>query len=107
MCFFNFFQADGDIRDIGVTVVYFFFFSSRRRHTRYWRDWSSVLFRSRRAIRFRLADTNLARLLDSMDICQSVLASFFLRAAAGQFDIEQPQQLVKLLVAMARNKLAL
>src|SRR5262245_26712837 len=61
----------------------------------------------RRAIRFRLADSQLTRLLDSMDICQSVLASFFLRAAAGQFDIEQPDQLLKLLLAMARNKLAL
>jgi RNA polymerase sigma-70 factor (ECF subfamily) len=60
----------------------------------------------RRAVRFRLADSHLGRLLDSMDICQSVLASFFLRAAAGQYNLEQPQQLVKLLTAMARNKLA-
>jgi len=41
-----------------------------------------------------------------MDICQSVFASFFVRTAAGQFDIEQPDQLLKLLVAIARNKLA-
>jgi RNA polymerase sigma-70 factor (ECF subfamily) len=61
----------------------------------------------RRAIRFRLTDKRLARVMDSMDICQSVLASFFIRAAAGQFDIEQPDQLLKLLVAIARNKLAL
>jgi RNA polymerase sigma factor (sigma-70 family) len=61
----------------------------------------------RRAVRFRLADSRLGRVLDSMDICQSVLASFFVRAAAGQYDIEQPEQLLKLLVAMARNKLAL
>ena len=44
----------------------------------------------RRAVRFRLADSRLARLMDSMDICQSVLASFFLRAAAGQYDLERP-----------------
>jgi len=61
----------------------------------------------RRAVRFRLANSRLARLLDSMDICQSVLASFFVRAAAGQYEVEQPEQLLKLLVAMARNKLAL
>lgn len=61
----------------------------------------------RRAVRFRLTDSRLARVFDSMDICQSVLASFFVRAAAGQYDIEQPDQLLKLLVAMARNKLAL
>jgi RNA polymerase sigma-70 factor (ECF subfamily) len=60
----------------------------------------------RRAVRLRLADSRLASLLDSMDICQSVLASFFVRAAAGQYDIEQPDQLLRLLVAMARNKLA-
>jgi RNA polymerase sigma-70 factor (ECF subfamily) len=59
----------------------------------------------RRAIRIRLTDPRLGRLLDSMDICQSVLANFFVRAAAGQFDLEQPEQLLKLLVTMARNKL--
>jgi RNA polymerase sigma factor (sigma-70 family) len=41
-----------------------------------------------------------------MDICQSVLASFFVRAAAGQYDLERPEQLVRLLTTMARNKLA-
>ena len=60
----------------------------------------------RREVRLRLRDPRLRRDFDSMDICQSVLASFFLRAAAGQFDLEQPDQLLKLLVAMARNKLA-
>jgi RNA polymerase sigma-70 factor (ECF subfamily) len=59
----------------------------------------------RRAVRIRLTDHRLGRLLDSMDICQSVLANFFVRVAAGQFDLEQPEQLLKLLVTMARNKL--
>jgi RNA polymerase sigma-70 factor (ECF subfamily) len=59
----------------------------------------------RRAVRIRLTDPRLGRLLDSMDICQSVLANFFVRVAAGQFDLEQPEQLLKLLVTMARNKL--
>jgi RNA polymerase sigma-70 factor (ECF subfamily) len=57
-------------------------------------------------VRVRLSDPRLGRVLDSMDICQSVLASFFVRAAAGQYDLEQPQDLVKLLVVMARKKLA-
>jgi RNA polymerase sigma factor (sigma-70 family) len=60
----------------------------------------------RRAVRFRLVDARLGALLDSMDICQSVLSSFFLRAASGAYDIEEPEQLLKLLVRMARNKLA-
>src|SRR5271167_2878611 len=57
------------------------------------------------AVHGRLTDPGLRRLLDSMDICQSVLGNFFVRAAAGQFDLEQPDQLLKLLVVMARNKL--
>jgi RNA polymerase sigma factor (sigma-70 family) len=59
----------------------------------------------RRAIRLRLTDSRLRRVLDSMDVCQSVLANFFVRAAAGQFELERPDQLLKLLVVMARNKL--
>jgi RNA polymerase sigma factor (sigma-70 family) len=60
----------------------------------------------RRAVRFRLADARLGRVLDSMDVCQSVLASFFVRAAAGQYDLDNPERLLGLLVAMARKKLA-
>jgi len=60
----------------------------------------------RRTIRVRLRDPGLGRLLDSMDICQSVLGSFFVRAALGQYELEQPEQLLKLLTRMARNKLA-
>jgi RNA polymerase sigma factor (sigma-70 family) len=59
----------------------------------------------RRAVRFRLADAGLGSLLDSMDICQSVLGSFFVRAASGQFELKNPGQLLRLLTAMARNKL--
>ena len=61
----------------------------------------------RRAVRFRLADARLGSLLESMDICQSVLASFFVRVATGQYELETPEQLLKLLTAMARNKLDL
>jgi len=59
----------------------------------------------RMAIRVRLDQSDLRRLLDSMDICQSVLANFFVRAASGQFELDTPEQLIKLLVTMARNKL--
>jgi RNA polymerase sigma-70 factor (ECF subfamily) len=61
----------------------------------------------RLAVRIRLTDPKLKRLLDSVDICQSVLASFFVRAAAGQYELDRPAQLVGLLVKMAQNKLAL
>src|SRR5215212_5987368 len=73
-------------------------------------DAAAELFRAyepaiRRAVRVRLADARLSNLLDSMDICQSVLKSFFVRAAAGQYDLATPEQLLKLLSSMARNKL--
>jgi RNA polymerase sigma-70 factor (ECF subfamily) len=60
----------------------------------------------RRAVRIRLADARLNRVLDSMDVCQSVLASFFVRAALGQYELNTPEQLLKLLAVMARHKLA-
>jgi RNA polymerase sigma-70 factor (ECF subfamily) len=58
----------------------------------------------RREARQRLHDPGLRRLFDSMDICQSVLTSFFVRAAAGQYDLEKPDDLVRLLVGMVCNK---
>jgi RNA polymerase sigma-70 factor (ECF subfamily) len=59
----------------------------------------------RRAVRVRLRrDPRLCRLLDSVDICQSVLASFFVRAGLGQYDLTAPEHLVKLLATIARNK---
>jgi RNA polymerase sigma-70 factor (ECF subfamily) len=62
----------------------------------------------RRRVRvwLRLQDPRLRRVFDSMDVCQSVLASFFVRAAAGQYDLEEPGQLIALLFRMARHKLA-
>jgi RNA polymerase sigma-70 factor (ECF subfamily) len=60
----------------------------------------------RREVRLRLRDPRLLSQFDWTDVCQSVLASFFLRAATGQYDLNEPQQLVRLLVAMTRNKVA-
>ena len=58
----------------------------------------------RRVVRIRL-DARLQRQFDSMDICQSVMASFFVRAALGQYVLETPEQVLRLLATMARNKL--
>jgi DNA-directed RNA polymerase specialized sigma24 family protein len=60
----------------------------------------------RMEVRCRLGDPRLRRLLDSMDVVQAVLGSFFIRAACGQFVIERPEQLLALLKSMARKKLA-
>jgi RNA polymerase sigma-70 factor (ECF subfamily) len=60
----------------------------------------------RREVRLRLRDPRLRRVFDSLDVCQSVLASFLLRAAAGQYELEGPAQLVRLLVGITRKKVA-
>jgi RNA polymerase sigma-70 factor (ECF subfamily) len=61
----------------------------------------------RREVRLKLNDPSCHRVFDSVDICQSVLASFFVRATAGQYELEQPAHLMGLLIRMARNKVAL
>jgi ECF sigma factor len=58
----------------------------------------------RRMVHVRLVGDRLRRLFDSEDICQSVLASFFIRAALGQYELSEPDDLLKLLAIMARNK---
>lgn len=54
----------------------------------------------------RLRTPELRRAFDSMDICQSVMVNFFVRVAAGQYDLDEPGQLLGLLTVMARNKLS-
>lgn len=58
----------------------------------------------RREVRFLLRDPFLRRSFDSMDICQSVMGSFFLRAALGEYDLNRPEDLIRLLISMTRNK---
>jgi RNA polymerase sigma-70 factor (ECF subfamily) len=64
------------------------------------------VIRSRVRVWLRMQDARLRRVFDSMDICQSVLASFFVRAASGQYQLDRPEQLLGLLVRMAQHKLA-
>jgi RNA polymerase sigma-70 factor (ECF subfamily) len=60
----------------------------------------------RRAVRIRLMRyPQMRRLLDSVDICQSVMGSFFLRAARGEYRLDRPDELQNLLVIMAYHKL--
>lgn len=60
----------------------------------------------RRTVRIHLRDPRLRQVLDSMDVCQSVMASFFVRTALGQYELDTPDQLLRLLTTIARNKLA-
>lgn len=67
------------------------------------RDFEPVV---RRVLRARLRGARARCEFDSMDICQSVLGNFFVRAAAGQYDLKEPDDLIKLLLTMTRNKVA-
>ena len=58
----------------------------------------------RRTARMRMTDPKLRRLVDSMDICQSVFRKFFNRAAEGDLDLDTPEQLLGLLVTMTKNR---
>jgi RNA polymerase sigma-70 factor (ECF subfamily) len=58
-----------------------------------------------RIIRVRLTQSSLRRRFDSLDVCQSVMADFFVRTALGQYDLQSPTELMKLLATMARNRL--
>jgi RNA polymerase sigma-70 factor (ECF subfamily) len=58
----------------------------------------------RRVVRVHLRDPRLRRVLDSTDVCQSVLATFFVRANLGQFELDTPESLLRLLASIARHK---
>src|SRR5262249_42724784 len=67
--------------------------------------WRSFEVPLRREVRLRLRNSRLRRLFDETDVCQSVMASFFLRATAGEYELDSPEQLQRLLSRMGRNKL--
>lgn len=54
--------------------------------------------------RARLRDPRMRRLVDSVDLTQSVFGNFFVRTAAGQFELETREDLLQLLAQMVRNK---
>lgn len=58
-----------------------------------------------RSIQVRLRRLRLRRLLDAADVCQTVLARFFVRASWGRFELDTPEQLDQLLFVMARHEL--
>jgi RNA polymerase sigma factor (sigma-70 family) len=67
------------------------------------RDYEALV---RRAVRIQLRDPRLRSVLDTAEVCQSVMASFFARLALGQYELSQPRQLAALLITMARSKVA-
>lgn len=67
--------------------------------------WELYLPQIRRYIRMRLTDRGLRRQMDSLDVCQSIFGTFFVRLALGLVKVESPEQMLKLLATMARNRL--
>ena len=65
------------------------------------REYGHVILREARA---RLGSSRVRSVLDSQDVCQSVLKSFLLRVSRGQYQLAEPAQLIGLLVCMTRNK---
>ena len=59
----------------------------------------------RRVVRMRMFDAQMRRVLDSMDICQSVWANFFVWVAGGEDMPSEPEHLIHLLAKIARHKL--
>jgi DNA-directed RNA polymerase specialized sigma24 family protein len=68
-----------------------------------WRRFEPML---KREVRLRLRDTRLRQRFDESDVCQSVMASFFVRATSGEYELDTPEQLQRLLAQMGRHKLA-
>jgi RNA polymerase sigma-70 factor (ECF subfamily) len=58
----------------------------------------------RRYVRVRLTDSRLRRFVDSVDICQSILGRFFVGFFAGKYELRSPEQLIALLLRMAKNE---
>jgi DNA-directed RNA polymerase specialized sigma24 family protein len=72
---------------------------------------SEELFRQfeaqvRLEVQLRLRDPRLRRLVGDADVCQSVWLSFFVRARLGEYDVADPNELMRLLAGIARNKVA-
>lgn len=57
-----------------------------------------------RTIRMFLTDPRLRRTVETVDVCQSVFGAFFVNVVAGRFALSDPDDLTRLLVVMARNK---
>jgi RNA polymerase sigma factor (sigma-70 family) len=60
----------------------------------------------RREVRMHLLDPRLKRMYDTVDFTQSIMASFFFRAGNGEYQLSEPADLIRLLVTIARNKIA-
>ena len=59
-----------------------------------------------RMIRVRMVDQRLRKLHGDSDIFQSVMGSFLVRMALGQYELREAEDVMRLLPVMVRNKVA-
>lgn len=59
----------------------------------------------RRLARIRLQGSDIRRVIDSQDIYQSVMAVFFQRVQTGELELKEPQDLIRLVSTMIRNRI--
>lgn len=60
----------------------------------------------RREIRFLLLDARLRRIVSESDVCQSVMFRFLVGLWSGQYEVQQPEELMGLLKRMVRCRVA-
>lgn len=60
----------------------------------------------RREIRFLLLDARLRRIVSESDVCQSVMFRFLVGLWSGQYEVQQPEELMGLLRKMVRCRVA-
>jgi RNA polymerase sigma factor (sigma-70 family) len=59
----------------------------------------------RRYARVQLRDSPLQSVLDSADVCQSVMRRLFVVLAGGQIHLESPPEMIRFLIRIARNRI--
>lgn len=60
----------------------------------------------RREVRFSLLDARLRRVVSESDVCQSVMTKLVLGLWAGNYEFENPSQLMGLLKTMVRSRVS-
>lgn len=59
----------------------------------------------RRFIRYRMTNSQMRRMMDSLDVAQSVFARFFVHFSEGNIHLTSARQLFKLLMTIATNRI--
>jgi len=67
------------------------------------KEWGPLI---QREVRVRLRDANIQHRVDSEDLCQSVFRVFFVNLVLGEWQIENPRQVLTTILKLARTRSA-